>query len=314
MYSAGYMKRAYWYYIFFSLFTFFGLLACVLTFLFSNSIWLQLITVIAFTFFRMQVGFIGHDLSHNQVFKSKAKNKFFAYIAWSLVSGMSQDYWDQKHNRHHEHTNQDGADPDLELPFIFAPEHHYVQDWLVKKVVVPYQHILFFLAMPFVYILIVYESYKYAVKTRAATSWYELILMTTNILAVVILLVYVQWLLLGLLFVLIHFLLAGVYMSLSFAPNHYWKEVIPEDEEYQRVFQITTSRNLYPSWIGTFLFGGLDYQIEHHLYPTMPRKNYRKVGPMVKAFCKKHNIEYTETSLLGSMGEIYTSLKQQAKV
>lgn len=102
-------------------------------------------------------------------------------------------------------------------------------------------------------------------------------------------------------------------MSLSFAPNHYGMEVIPEQEEYKRVFQITSSRNLYPSWIGTFLFGGLDYQIEHHLYPTMPRKNYKKVGPMVKAFCKKNNIQYVETSLLGSMKDIYSVLKAQSK-
>jgi len=113
--------------------------------------------------------------------------------------------------------------------------------------------------------------------------------------------------------VLIHFLLAGIYMSLSFAPNHYGKEVIPEDVEYERVFQITSSRNLNPSWIGSFVFGGLDYQIEHHLYPTMPRKNYKKVGPMVKAFCQKHNIPYAETSLIGSLKEIYTALKAESK-
>ena len=313
MYSAGYMKRAYFYYIFFSIFAFLWLWGSVLVFLFSNSIWLQLLTVLAFTFFRMQVGFLGHDLSHNQVFKSKKKNKFFGYLAWGLISWLSQDYWTYKHDRHHENTNQDGEDPDLELPFIFSPDHTYVNSWFIKKCIVPFQHILFFLSMPFVYMLLILESYKYAFRTRKATSFYEIWLMSINIIGVALLLIYVQWLLLGLLFVLIHFLLAGIYMSLSFAPNHYGKEIIPEDITYQRLFQITSSRNLTPSWLSNFLFGGLDYQIEHHLYPTMPRKNYKKVWPMVKAFCKKYNIEYAESSLWWSMQEIYSALKSQRK-
>jgi len=77
VYKAGYMKRTYWYYSFLSFFIFLGLIASVLIFIFSNALWLQALTIIAFTFFRMQVGFLSHDFSHNQVFKSKTKNKIF---------------------------------------------------------------------------------------------------------------------------------------------------------------------------------------------------------------------------------------------
>lgn len=105
---------------------------------------------------------------------------------------MSQDYWDYKHNRHHENTNQDGLDPDLELPFIFSPDHKYVKNGFIKKILIPYQHILFFLAMPLVYILIVYQSYKYVIKTRRATNWYEGTLMTLNVFLIFFLLIYAQ--------------------------------------------------------------------------------------------------------------------------
>jgi len=73
--------------------------------------------------------------------------------------------------------------------------------------------------------------------------------MSSNIAAIVTLMIYVQGLLLGTVFVLVHFLLAGLYMSLSFAPNHIGKEIIPEDVEYERIFQIKTSRNLNPSFL-----------------------------------------------------------------
>jgi fatty acid desaturase len=85
VYSAGYMKRTYWYYSFLSLFIFSGLILSIVVFILSNALWLQAITLVVFTFFRMQIGFLSHDFSHNQVFKSKTKNKIFAYFLWGLV-------------------------------------------------------------------------------------------------------------------------------------------------------------------------------------------------------------------------------------
>lgn len=308
------MKRTYWYYSFLSLFIFVWLLASILIFIFSNSFWLQIITLVAFTFFRMQVGFLSHDLSHNQVFKSKWYNAFFWYIGWGLISWVSQDYWTDKHNAHHETTNQNQGDPDVDLPFLLSPNQTYSDHWFFRKCIVPYQHILFFLSLPLIYMTLVFWSYKYAFENRKASSYLEFVFMSVNIAGIISLMVYVQGFLIGLIFVLAHFLLAGLYMSLSFAPNHMGKDIISEDKEYERVFQITTSRNINPSFLGTLLLWSLDYQIEHHLYPTMPRKNYKKVGPMVKAFCEKHGIEYSQTSLLWSMKEIYLALRENAKV
>jgi len=307
------MKRTYWYYTFLSFFIFAGLIASVLLFIFSNSIWVQILLIVAFTFFRMQVWFLSHDFSHNQVFKSKTKNKIFWYFLWGLVSGVSQDYWTDKHDRHHHTTNQSKGDPDLDIPFLLSPNHNHIENKFLRKCIVPYQHILFFLSLPFIYILVVYESYKYIVNTRKASSYMEVLFITGNIVAIMAMLIYVQGLLIGLIFLAVHFMLAGTYMSLSFAPNHLWKEVIKEESEYERVFQIRTSRNLNSSWFGTFIFGSLDYQIEHHLYPTMPRRNYVKVWPMVKDFCEKHGVDYAQTSFAGSMKEIYLALRANAK-
>ncbi len=313
VYLGWYMKRTYWYYSFLSFFTFAWLIASILVFIFVNSLWIQALTIIAFTFFRMQVWFLAHDFSHNQVFKSKTRNKVFGYFLWGLISGVSQDYWTDKHNKHHDTTNQSEGDPDLDIPFLLSPNHNHIKNKLLRRCIVPYQHILFFLSLPFIYLLVVYESYKHIIREKKATSYMEMVLMSVNIIAIVTLLVSVQGLLIGLIFLGVHFLLAGLYMSLSFAPNHLWKEVFHKDTEYERVFQIRSSRNLKPSFLGTFIFGSLDYQIEHHLYPTMPRKNYKKVGPMVKQYCEKHWIEYSQTSFIWAMKEIYSALKKNSK-
>lgn len=314
VYTGWYMKRTYWYYSFLSFFTFAWLIASILVFIFVNSLWIQICTIVVFTFFRMQVWFLAHDFSHNQVFKSKTRNKVFGYFLWGLISGVSQDYWTDKHNRHHDTTNQSKGDPDLDIPFLLSPNHNHIKNKILRRCIVPYQHILFFFSLPFVYILIIYESYKYIILTRKGSSYLEMLLITGNIVAIAFMLIYVQGLLIGLILLALHFLLAGMYMSLSFAPNHIGQEIIHEDAEYERVFQIRTSRNLNPSFLGTFIFGSLDYQIEHHLYPTMPRKNYKKVWPMVKAFCEKHWVPYSQTSFAWSMKEIYVALRANAKI
>jgi fatty acid desaturase len=46
--------------------------------------------------------------------------------------------------------------------------------------------------------------------------------------------------------------------------------------------------------------GGLNYQIEHHLFPTMPMANLRRCQAMVRVYCSAHGIDYCETSLARS--------------
>jgi fatty acid desaturase len=49
--------------------------------------------------------------------------------------------------------------------------------------------------------------------------------------------------------------------------------------------------------------GGLNYQIEHHLFPTMPRPNLRRAQPLVQGFCSQHGLPYVEAGLFGSYAE-----------
>jgi fatty acid desaturase len=67
--------------------------------------------------------------------------------------------------------------------------------------------------------------------------------------------------------------------------------------------QVLTARNVRPGWIADFALGGLNYQIEHHLFPSMPRPNLRRAQPIVRAFCRDHDVSYYETTLLRSYGQ-----------
>ena len=74
----------------------------------------------------------------------------------------------------------------------------------------------------------------------------------------------------------------------------------PDDElDYLRR-QVLTSRNIRGGRFVDFVFGGLNYQIEHHLFPSMPRPNLRRAQALVRRFCQERQIPYAETSLPAS--------------
>jgi fatty acid desaturase len=109
----------------------------------------------------------------------------------------------------------------------------------------------------------------------------------------------------ALLVIAIHKTVGGFYLATVFAPNH--KGMPQTDEESDLDFlraQVTTSRNIRGGWWRDLLFGSLNYQIEHHLFPGMPRNQVRRAGPIVRAFCVEAGVLYHETSLLGSYAEL----------
>ena len=105
-------------------------------------------------------------------------------------------------------------------------------------------------------------------------------------------------------FILVQQGLFGLYLGCSFAPNHKGMPVL--DAADQRDFlrrQVLTSRNVRGGWLTDFALGGLNYQIEHHLFPSMPRPNLRRSQALVEAFCQQKGVPYCEASLAGSYAQ-----------
>jgi hypothetical protein len=98
--------------------------------------------------------------------------------------------------------------------------------------------------------------------------------------------------------------LFGLYLGCSFAPNHKGMPTLSYADQLDFVRrQVLTSRNVRGSRLVDFVLGGLNYQIEHHLFPNMPRPNLRHAQPLIRAFCQQRGIGYREASLLGSYAE-----------
>lgn len=93
----------------------------------------------------------------------------------------------------------------------------------------------------------------------------------------------------------------GVCLGGAFAPNHKGMPIVPKTMEIDFLRrQVLMSRNVRGGLLIDFALGGLNYQIEHHLFPSMPRPNLKLVQPLVREYCARHGVTYTEAGLLAS--------------
>jgi fatty acid desaturase len=112
---------------------------------------------------------------------------------------------------------------------------------------------------------------------------------------------------------LVHQATFGVYNVLIFAPNHKGMPNVTEDRRLDFLReQVLTARNVRGHPLVDFWYGGLNYQIEHHLFPTMPRNRLAEAQPIVRAFCEERGIDYYETGLLRSYREVIGHLNEVA--
>jgi len=274
--------------------------------------WWQLVIAafLAVTF--TQVAFVGHDAGHRQIFASKRANDLLGRLHGGLLIGLSYGWWVDKHNRHHAHPNREGHDPDIASGAIAFTEAHARARRGAGRLLARSQAYLFFpmlllegLSLRVASVRAILNGTRTSPRMRLA----EAALLITHTAGYVVVLFLVLSPVQALCFLAVQQGLFGVYMGASFAPNHKGMPVVGEDEkvDYLRR-QVLTSRNVRGGRLTDFVLGGLNYQIEHHLFPSMPRPSLRRAQALVRAYCDQHGISYAETSLARSYTEVLRHL------
>src|SRR5215469_6252893 len=277
-------------------------------FLLGRSWWQMLVAVFLAVMFT-QTGFIGHDAGHRQITGSTRADGLIGRIHGNLLIGLSYGWWVSKHNRHHAHPNQIGRDPDIGGRAIaFTPgqiqARHRVGAWLGR-----YQAWLFFPMLLLEGFHLHIASVRALLCHSGKARWAEAGLLAVHIggylTAVFVVLSPLQ----AVAFLVVQQGLFGVYLGSSFAPNHKGMPVVGQDEKVDFLRrQVLTSRNIRGSVLTDLALGGLNYQIEHHLFPSMPRPNLRHAQALVRAFCAQRGIPYSETGLLASYAQVLRHL------
>jgi fatty acid desaturase len=269
--------------------------------------WLQTITAVVLGVAFTQVAFLGHDAGHQQVFASRRANDRFGQMLGNLLVGLSYGWWVGKHNRHHANPNKEDHDPDIgDGVLVFTTGQVAARTGRLGRAITRRQAWLFFPLLTLEGIHLRTASVLAlrrcgARSTRGGSRLIELLQLaahlTTYLAAVLLVMSPVK----ALVFVAIHRGMWGLYMGCSFAPNHKGMPIIGADQDVDYLRrQVLTSRNVRGGIFTDLLLGGLNYQIEHHLFPNMPRASLRRARPVVRAYCAELRIPYCETSLIGS--------------
>lgn len=280
--------------------------------LFGNS-WFQLLMAGALGILFTQLAFLGHEATHGQIFASWKANEWMGRILANGVVGISYDWWMNKHTRHHGNPNQIGEDPDIEPDTVLFLEDDAKKAKGLYGAFVRRQGWLFFPLITLEGLNLHRHSLWHVLRpgSTAKHRWVEfaaLVVRHALYLSAVFLV-----LPLGMAFAFLGVQLAvfGVYMGASFAPNHKGMPIIPAGENIDFLRkQVLTSRNITPTWWSTMLFGGLNHQVEHHLFPTMARPHLARAREIVRDFCHSEGIVYTETTIRRSYRIIVDYLNQ----
>lgn len=284
---------------------------CFAIFAWFRNPWVVLLNAAFLSFISGQVGFVMHEAGHRQMFRQGWLNVLIGLIHANLLLGISYGYWVRKHNQHHANPNHVDHDPDIDIPVIaFSPEQALEKQGLARFMV-KYQAFLFLPLLCFqATSMHLYALYILA-KDPPRYRWLELGLIGLHWLLYIGLPLYFLGPWATVIIVVVRQALSGLYMASVFAPNH--KGMLIIDEHTQLDFlrtQVLTARNIQAHPVIDFWYGGLNYQIEHHLFPTVPRKHLRALQGIIKTFCAERNISYYETSMVNSYREILQYLHE----
>jgi fatty acid desaturase len=253
-----------------------------------------------------QLGFIGHDAGHNQVFRTRRRNRLLGLAAGNVLIGLSFGWWVPKHNAHHAHPNELGRDPDIGEGFALPPPDGPGQgpgplaSWLAR-----WQAPLFFPLMLLRSSGMHVLGIQRLARRRDRAAAVEAALIALHAALYLTVLLWVLSPLRALAFAVVQQAVFSLYLGVSFAPNHKGMPVIqPATAAGFARRQVTTARNISGGPLTTFVLGGLNYQIEHHLFPSMPRPNLRRAQELVRDFCADAGLGYREDSFTGSFRQI----------
>jgi len=274
-----------------------------------NPILLGLFMTLLFT----RAVFVSHDILHLQYFQNKKLSFRLSYPFSAIILSNSSSWWDFKHNQNHHHfCNTISKDEDImALDGAFTPNNKGNSPFLKK-----YKRLIFWGAMFFMYPAFIVQSYSFTLQRKLYGEFFLMLLHWPII-----------W---GTIFYVLPFsdalttfitlnIALSLWLAYGFITNHLGCEVFTVEEVVQMQeekgklnawleLQMRTSRSLKGGIFVHWFYGGLNTQIEHHLFPKAPRFNLLKVQDMTRDFAKKHNIPYFETTPIEAYVQINKAL------
>lgn len=295
---------------------FFEVMAYVVLYVWGIGWTPTLISIFCYTIVQGQSAWLQHDFGHLSVFDSLKWNKAFHFLIMNFIKGASSTWWKHLHNQHHSKPNVINKDPDVRLEKVFV-----LGEEIPKRVArdnkwsLPFnhQHKYFFIVGPPLLFPVFFQFmvFKHPISRR---NWLDLFLL---------LLFYVKLLWLytpffGVYGAALYYFAFRCLESHWFVwvsqSNHVAMNIDDDKERPWLALQLNATCDVDQSAFNDWFTGHLNFQIEHHCFPTMPRHNLHRVAPLVKSLCRKHHIQYRCKTLLEAFVDIIKSLKHSGEI
>jgi fatty acid desaturase len=263
--------------------------------------WWALPDAVVLAVLSTQVVFLGHDAGHQQISARPATNRRLGLVFGNLLTGLCLGWWTPKHTAHHTHPNQVGRDPDIAPGVVVFTTEVAGRRKGAAGLLLRWQSPLFFPLLLLEGVALQVAGARFLLRRRDRAALLEAGLLVVHLALFLGTVALVLSPLRAVVFVAVQQGLFGLYLGSTFAPNHKGMEIIGATADLSFAErQVRTSRNVAGGRTTALLLGGLNFQIEHHLFPTMPRPHLIRARGIVRAFCAEHDLPYTETGLIRS--------------
>jgi len=291
-------------------------LAVFIMYNWSNDWWAFFTTAAVLSISQIQAGWLQHDFGHLSVFyRQRGANSWLHHFTIGVLKAASSNWWKSKHNRHHAKTNIIKQDPDIHTEPLFFWDSRIAQT-SKNPFFRNQQKYWWFIGPPTVTtFLFMYQNVAFVFK---GGYWMDLIFVISY---------FVRFFYTYSFFLSIRNCFA-LYFTMRFIESHWFTWVtsmnhLPREIDSNKkdinwvVLHTNGTQNITPGFFHDWFTGHLNYQIEHHLFPTMPRHNYPIVAPRVQMFCKKHGLLYHVKSMKqccqGILDKLVLVAKQTAR-
>jgi fatty acid desaturase len=253
----------------------------------------------------LTMGFAGHDAGHGALSRKAWVNGLWGQITMTLMCGMSFGSWRSRHNLHHSRCQQVDGDPDMHFGVLFSvyPESSNWQTPL-GRFFLRMQKWAFWPLSSFYWVALGYDGIR-DIFQRPKDTKVDRFLIPLHWLGLLI----IPGLVLGWPHALLAFVTMSCLVSLMtasvFIPNHIgMRRLEPGQKLSYLEQQVTTSRDIDNPRVLDFYYGGLNSQIEHHLFPRASHDRYREMRPVVQAFCEKNGLAYERVGLYRALASV----------
>jgi fatty acid desaturase len=264
--------------------------------------WYQLIVAPFLAIVFAQLALVAHDIAHRQVFRTRRASEIAGLAAGNLGIGMSYGWWMDKHTRHHANPNHEERDPDVVPDILVWSTRQARAARGAARLLGGWQAYLFFPLLTLEALSLCVNSVRALTRPSLRHRRAEAALLLLHFAAYLGIVLLVLSPARAAVFVAVHLGLFGVYLGCTFAPNHKGMPMLADNDERPDFLrrQVLTSRNVRGGPFVDVLLGGLNYQIEHHLFPSMPTPNLRRAAPIVREYCARIGVPYTDAGLVDS--------------